>query len=185
MMTKSYLISYWKVVENILVDLALIDAVQVVTAASAAVAAGVAFVQSKLTQHQIDTSMRPWVGVIHDGVRLNGHGELMTTLKNHGTLPAQKTMVWSAAQQKPFTKEEMKKGQRAKVEDEMVMMPNAEKSTTWTLPDYADVIANKSSYHIALVVEYEYANKKKGIYYYAAEFNPSTNYRGIYYEFTE
>ena len=153
-------------------------------AISAAITAGLAFVQSRMTQHQINSSMRPWVGSTEHGFTLSSHGVITAMVKNFGTLPAQKVRMWHGAQLEPFTVRQLLELPRRETKDEAVIMPSAEKSVTLLLPEYDRVVRERLKVGLALIVEYEYANNKQATYHLAGQFNPSTREQGIDYEFT-
>ena len=148
------------------------DGFSIVAAVSAGVAAAYAIRESMQTQHQMDNSLRPWVG-LSKPVDLTSHGIVTGYLKNYGTLPAQKVKYWTGVQLNPFTKEQMDKMGKPDT-DEVVMLPDSEKEVKWTIPQYDKVVRERLSVGMVLIVQYTYAKDKQGRYQMTLQYNPST-----------
>ncbi|MGH9877366.1 MAG: hypothetical protein ACRD5H_06990 [Nitrososphaerales archaeon] len=58
-----------------------LDVAQIITAGAAAVAAGVAVWQSRMTQHQLDITMRPWLSAEYNAVIYNTNGQVIVPFR--------------------------------------------------------------------------------------------------------
>ncbi|UVS68670.1 hypothetical protein [Nitrososphaera viennensis] len=132
-----------------------LDLAQIATAAAAAVAAGVAVWQSKMTKQQIDSRLRPWIGTKEIMI---AQDKIEVVLTNYGGLPALSAVGKSDLSDKVLTIADLK-GQ----DDKNTMgtiMPNSEKFYIMELSDDP----HKKILSFGYVVEYTYAGGKQGEY---------------------
>jgi hypothetical protein len=162
-----------------------IDIAQIVAGGGAAAAALAAFIQSRQTKHQMDHTLRAWVGVDYDKSTISKDGAMLFAAKNYGQLPATELKHWKGFQLQPFTKEQLRQMRKTPFEAEASLLPGAYHTFKLQIPEPDRVIDERLTLHYAFIIEYSYGKNGRGKYELFGTQTPAFGQDEIDYEFVE
>jgi len=126
---------------------------------------GITQTDINMTKQQMESSLRPWVGA-DKGLIETDDEFFRFQYCNYGQLPTKDTKmkVWSS--DKEILRENLEKLEGSEWPYKGIIMPNQIKSYVLgqTKGDFEKVKSGVNDFWICLVIEYNYANDKKGEY---------------------
>lgn len=120
--------------------------------------------QTKQTQHQLNSTLRPWIGV-KDRVRFENPLTLMLTYTNYGQIPPQNIGARWVLSDREITKDDIVNSGNAQTLDLGTIMPNMLKELRAGITEEQyNSAMHGGQFHVGYVMNYEYAKNKKGEY---------------------
>jgi hypothetical protein len=148
-----------------------LDIAQIITAGAAAMAAGVAVWQSRMTQQQLKATMRPWLSVELGNIKIDQDLRVWVPFKNYGQTSAMNVRARATASFDHITKEILTK--REYTPGIAMIVPNGSRGISLDLaPESRQKMASGTHYlWLGILIEYEFGKNGKGEYGLIGEYN--------------
>lgn len=124
----------------------------------------IVWIQARQTQQQMDSTIRPWIGA-RFRLQFENPNTLMLAYTNYGQIPPQNITAHALISDKQITRSDILESSVTYTRDLGTNMPNMDKEfrINTTTEQYQSAMAG-TSFYVGIIIQYRYANKKKGVY---------------------
>lgn len=167
-----------------------VDIAGIVSGLTAAVVAGFVYRQMKqtdkhlnMTQQDMDSRLRPWIGAAAGGLSADGNGLFIFNYQNYGQIPAHNLRISVELSDIRVDRKSLLE-RTAHEEKRTVLMPNEIKHNKRTF-DFNKRQPAGSSVFVGIIIRYEYGHGKEGLYGARVEYKLNTNGIDFFDEWTD
>ncbi len=124
----------------------------------------IVWIQTRQTQQQMDSTLRPWIGA-RFRLQFENPQTLMLAYTNYGQIPPQNITAYNLISDKQITRYGILEYSTTSKLDLGTIMPNMNKELRIdTATEQLKSVLAGASFYVGIIIQYSYASKKKGAY---------------------